>query len=275
MVEKVKKHRPVTPGRRGYISIIKDDLYKGKPFKNLVVSKTTTSGRNNVGRITVKKRGGGHKRKYRLIDWKRNKDDLLAKIVRIEYDPNRSPFVALLLYTDGERRYILLPESLKVGDFVQSGVSASIKIGNCLPLSSIPTGTFVHCIEMRPKKGAQLIRSAGCYAQILAFDGSYTILRLKSGEIRKIFSSCRATIGVVSNSLHNVTKIGKAGRKRWLNRRPNVRGVAMNPVDHPLGGGEGKTSGGRHPCSPTGLIDGTKTRNKKKLSSKYIVRSRR
>lgn len=274
MEDKVKKYKPVTPGRRGYVSVRRSDLYKGDPYKSLVVPKVNSNGRNNKGRITVRRRGGGHKQNYRIIDWQRNKDNIMAKVVRVEYDPNRSSYIALVQYLDGERRYIILPESLNVGDFIQSGNNVPISIGNCLPLSNIPTGSFVHCVEMKPKKGAQLVRSAGCYAQLLSFTDNYAVLRLKSGELRKILSSCRATIGIVGHSLHNVRKIGKAGRNRWLNKRPTVRGVAMNPVDHPLGGGEGKTSGGRHPCSPQGLVDGKKTRKVRKLSSYYIVKKR-
>ena len=271
----IKKHNPTSPGRRGYISVRDNDLYKGRPYSKLVVSKNSTGGRNNVGRVTSWHRGGGHKQHYRVIDWKRDKDDIPAKVIRKEYDPNRTPYIFLLLYADGERRYILAPKNLQVNDVVISGENSPISIGNCLPLKKIPLGTIVHCIELKISKGAQLARSAGCSAQLLAIDGSYVTLRLRSGEMRKVHSSCRATIGEVGKSEHNLQKLGKAGRNRWKNIRPRVRGVAMNPVDHPLGGGEGRTSGGRHPCSPWGLVDGKKTRSPKKVSSKFIVKFRK
>lgn len=271
----VKKHKPTSPGRRGLVSVIDADLHKGKPYGPLVVPKKKTAGRNNLGRITAWQRGGGHKQNYRIIDWTRQKDTIPAKVERLEYDPNRSANIALLLYADGERRYIIAPKGLQAGDLVLSGVDAPIKPGNCLPLINVPVGAVVHCIEMKPGKGAQLARSAGCSAQILAREGKYVTLRLKSGEMRKILSLCRATIGEVGKSDHNLRKIGKAGRSRWLNKRPNVRGVAMNPVDHPLGGGEGRTSGGRPPCSPWGLPEGTRTRNRKLASTKLIIRRRK
>ncbi|HFL8794977.1 MAG TPA: 50S ribosomal protein L2 [Candidatus Azosocius sp. HAIN] len=271
----VKKNNPTSPGRRGYVSVIDNELYKGAPWSKLVVFKHSTGGRNNLGRVTSWHRGGGHKQNYRIIDWKRNKDDIFAKIVRKEYDPNRTSYIFLVLYSDGERRYILAPKHLKINDVIISGDNASISVGNCLPLNKIPLGTLVHCVELKPNKGAQIARSAGCSAQLLALEGKYATLRLRSGEMRKIFSSCRATIGEVGKSEHNLQKIGKAGRSRWKNIRPRVRGVAMNSVDHPLGGGEGRTSGGRHPCSPWGLVDGKKTRDKKKNSSKFIVRFRK
>jgi large subunit ribosomal protein L2 len=271
----VKTHKPTSPGRRGLISVIDFDLHKGKPYAPLIAPKKKTAGRNNLGRITAWQRGGGHKRNYRIIDWTRQKDNIASKVERLEYDPNRSPNIALLLYVDGERRYIIAPKGLQVGDTLYSGVDVPIKVGNCLPLINIPVGSVVHCVEMKPGKGAQLARSAGCSVQILAREGKYVTVRLKSGEMRKILSQCRATIGEVGNSEHNLKKIGKAGRSRWLNKRPNVRGVAMNPVDHPLGGGEGRTSGGRPPCSPWGLPEGTKTRNRKAPSTKLIIRRRK
>lgn len=271
----VKKYNPTSPGRRGYISVIDDNLYKGRPYSKLVVAKKSTGGRNNVGRVTVWHRGGGHKQHYRIIDWKRNKDDIPAKIIRKEYDPNRTAYIFLLLYADGEKRYILAPKNLNVNDIVMSGENVSISAGNCLPLKKIPLGTMIHCVEMKLNKGAQIARSAGCYAQLLAIDGLYATLRLRSGEMRKIHYLCRATIGEVDKSEHNLQKLGKAGRSRWKNIRPRVRGVAMNPIDHPLGGGEGRTSGGRHPCSPWGLVDGKKTRSKKKISSRFIVKYRK
>ena len=271
----VRTHKPTSPGRRGLVSVVDTDLHKGKPYGPLVVPKKKTAGRNNLGRITAWQRGGGHKQNYRIIDWTRQKDNIPAKVERLEYDPNRSPNIVLLLYADGERRYIIAPKGLQVGDTLYSGVDVPIKVGNCLPLINIPVGSVVHCVEMKQGKGAQLARSAGCSVQILAREGKYVTVRLKSGEMRKILSLCRATIGEVGKSEHNLRKIGKAGRSRWLNKRPNVRGVAMNPVDHPLGGGEGRTSGGRPPCSPWGLPEGTKTRNKKASSTKLIIRRRK
>ena len=231
-------------------------------------------GRNNQGKITSRHRGGGHKKQYRKIDFFRSKDGIQATVERLEYDPNRSAHIALILYKDGERRYIISPEGIKVGDTVESGPSSSISLGNCLSLSDIPLGTIVHCIEMFPGKGAQLSRSAGSSAQILAMEGRYTTLRLRSGEVRRVLSECRATVGVVSNSEHSLRTIGKAGAKRWLGIRPTVRGVAMNPVDHPMGGGEGKSSGGRHPVSRWGRPEG-RTRKRGTQSDKLIVRRRR
>ncbi len=271
----IKQHKPVTPGRRGYISIYKQVSSINNPLKSLVVNKSKCCGRNNRGRITSWHRGGGHKQLYRIIDWKRNKDGIKAKIEKIEYDPNRSPYIALLLYSDGERRYIICPNNMKVGDFVESGIKVPIKVGNSMILKNITLGSTIHCIELKPLKGAQIVRSAGCYAQLLALDDKYATIRLNSGEVRKISKYCRATIGSVCKKEHNLQKIGKAGRNRWYNKKPRVRGVAMNPIDHPLGGGEGKTSGGRIPCNPWGLVEGTKTRNKKKNSNKLIVRYRR
>jgi large subunit ribosomal protein L2 len=273
MVAKLIKHKPTTPGKRGEVSIQNKDLQKPK-HKKLLVSKPKSSGRNNLGRITSRRRGGGHKRTYRLIDFKRDKDGIPGKIEALEYDPNRSADIALILYADGERRYMIAAKGLKVGDSVASGRDAAITTGNCLPMQNIPVGTTIHCIEMKPKKGAQIARSAGCSAQLLAKESGYGTLRLKSGEMRKVLLECRATVGEVGKSEHSLIKLGKAGRSRWKNRRPTVRGVAMNPVDHPLGGGEGKTSGGRPPCSPWGLAEGTKTR-RNKASTKLIVRRRK
>ena len=270
----VRKHKPTSPGRRGLVSVVNTNLHKGKPCRALIAAKKRSSGRNNQGRITVWHRGGGHKQAYRIIDWKRSKDGIPAKVERFEYDPNRSANIALLLYRDGERCYIIAPKNLKVNDTIQSGPDAAVAIGNCLPLTSIPVGTVVCCIELKPAKGAQLARSAGCSAQLLAREGKYATLRLRSGEMRKVLAECRAVIGEVGNSEHNLRKLGKAGRSRWNNKRPRVRGVAMNPVDHPMGGGEGKTSGGRPPCSPWGLPEGTKTRSKK-ANMKMIVRRRK
>lgn len=271
----LKKYKPTSPGIRGLISIKNTELYKGKPYKNLTNNKKKSTGRNNLGKITVWGRGGGHKRKYRVIDWKRNKHNIYAKIERIEYDPNRSPYIALLLYEDGERRYIPLMEGMKIGDKVISGHDIPINIGNSMPLKNIPLGTNISCIEITPGKGCQITRSAGCYAQLLAKDNKYATIKLRSGEIRKILLNCFATIGVISKSEHNLQKLGKAGRSRWKNIKPNVRGVAMNPVDHPHGGGEGKTSGGRPSCSPWGLPEGKVTRKKRKKGSHLIIKSRR
>ena len=270
----VRKHKPTSPGQRGLVSVVDTSLHKGRPYAALTVSKKTSSGRNNKGRITSWQRGGGHKRHYRIIDWTRRKDGVPAKVERLEYDPNRSASIALLLYADGERRYIIAPKGLKAGDPVQSGIDAPVSVGNCLPLSNIPVGTVIHCVEMKPGKGAQLARSAGCSVQLLAREGKYATLRLRSSEMRKIHVNCRAVIGEVGKSEHNLRKLGKAGRNRWKNKRPKVRGVAMNPVDHPMGGGEGKTSGGRHPCTPWGKINGIITRSKK-ASMKMIVRRRK
>lgn len=272
----VVKSKPITPGTRGKVSVTDKTLHKGRPVRTLTNSKSRTGGRNNQGTITSYQRGGGHKQRYRLIDFRRNdKDNIEARVERIEYDPNRSAYIALLLFKDGERRYIIAPKDLKAEDVVVSGREAPIKVGNCLPLENIPVGSEVHCIELAPGKGAKLARSAGTGAQLLAREGDYVTLRLKSSEVRKVPSLCRATIGVVSKSEHNLIKYGKAGAVRWRGKRPNVRGVAMNPVDHPLGGGEGRTSGGRPPCSPWGKPEGRKTRNKKQFSSKLIVRRRK
>jgi len=274
MANQIIKSKPTSAGRRFRSWVSRDGLSKDAPVKSLLERKKQRSGRNNKGRITSRHRGGGHKKHYRIIDFKRDKDSVKAKVERLEYDPNRTANIALVLYEDGERRYIVAPENLNVGDLIESGSSSPISVGNCLPLSSMPLGTVVHCIEMFPGKGAQIARSAGSSAQILAIEGRYTTIRLRSGEVRKVLSDCKATIGAVSNSEHALRSVGKAGAKRWLGRRPKVRGVAMNPIDHPHGGGEGKTSGGRHPVSPWGVpTKGFRTRKKKKKNS-LIVRRR-
>ena len=268
------KAKPTSPGRRFRVQI-KEDLHRGRPEKTLVESKKRTSGRNNNGHITVRHRGGGHKRLYRIIDFKRNKLDVEATVLRVEYDPNRSANIALIEFKDGEKAYIIAPKDLKEKAKVISSDKAPIKPGNCLPLKNIPQGTEVHCVEMKPGKGAQLVRSAGTTARLVAKEGKYATLRLSSGEMRKILLSCRATIGVISNSQHNLKSLGKAGAKRWRGVRPTVRGVAMNPVDHPHGGGEGKTSGGRSPVSPWGQsAKGLKTRRPKR-SDKLIITRRK
>ena len=270
----VIKRKPTSPGRRFVVSVVDNDLHKGKPFAALTESKNRINGRNNRGKITVRHRGGGHKQRYRIIDFKRNKDDIQATVERIEYDPNRSANIALVLYADGERRYIIAPKGLKSGDQIISGNSVAIQKGNSLPLSNIPLGSVIHCVELKPKKGAQIARSAGTSAQIAAIEGEYVTIKLRSGEMRKIFSKCKATIGEVGNSEFNLQSLGKAGAKRWLGVRPTVRGVAMNPIDHPHGGGEGKTSGGRHPVSPWGTpTKGYKTRSNKRTDN-MIVRRR-
>ena len=268
------KCKPTSPGRRHVVKVVNPDLYKGKPYAPLLEKNSKSGGRNNNGRITVRHIGGGHKQHYRLVDFKRTKDGIPGKIERIEYDPNRSANICLVLYADGERRYIIAPKGVATGDAIQSGVDAPIKAGNTLPMRNIPVGTTVHNVEMKPGKGAQIARSAGAYVQILARDGSYVTLRLRSGEMRKVLSDCRATIGEVGNAEHMLRSLGKAGANRWRGVRPTVRGVAMNPVDHPHGGGEGKTSGGRHPVSPWGVPTKGKKTRKNKRTDKYIVRRR-
>ncbi|MGB9761840.1 MAG: 50S ribosomal protein L2 [Caldimicrobium thiodismutans] len=271
----IKKCKPTSPGRRFQTYLVNPELTPKEPEKSLVEPLKKTGGRNNYGRITVRFRGGGHKRLYRIIDFKRDKDGIPAKVIALEYDPNRSANIALLQYADGEKRYILAPEGLKVGDVVMSGENVEIKVGNALPLKNIPVGTMVHNVELRPGKGGQLARAAGAFAQILGKERDYVILRLPSGEIRKVHGNCKATIGQVGNLEWENIVWGKAGRMRWRGRRPYVRGVAMNPVDHPLGGGEGRTHGGRHPCSPWGqLCKGLKTRGKKP-SDKFILKRRK
>jgi large subunit ribosomal protein L2 len=270
----IVKVKPTSPGRRGVVKVVSPELHKGAPYAGLLDKKSKSGGRNNAGRITTRHRGGGHKQHYRKIDFKRNKDGIDAAVERIEYDPNRSAHIALLLYKDGERRYIIAPKGVSAGDMIKSGQDAAIKPGNCLPLRNIPVGTTVHCIELKPGKGAQMARSAGTSAQLVAREGVNATLRLRSGEMRKVSIECRATVGEVSNSEHNLRKLGKAGAKRWRGVRPTVRGVAMNPVDHPHGGGEGRTSGGRHPVSPWGTpTKGYKTRSNKRTDN-MIVRRR-
>ena len=270
------KIKPTSPGQRFVVKVVHSGLHKGDPYEPLVESKNRINGRNNQGRITVRRRGGGHKRNYRIIDFKRDKEGIEGTIERLEYDPNRSALIALVLYSDGERRYIIAPKGVRAGSKVISGKEAPIKPGSCLPLKSIPLGATIHNIELKPKKGAQLIRSAGTSAQLVATkEGIYSIIRMRSGEIRRVLSVCRACIGEVSNSEHSLRSLGKAGTKRWRGRRPTVRGVAMNPVDHPHGGGEGKTSGGRHPVSPTGKpTKGYKTRRNKRTNN-MIIHDRR
>ena len=270
----VSKSKPTSPGRRHVVRVVSDDLHKGAPHKPLLEKQSRNGGRNNNGRITTRHVGGGHKQHYRIIDFKRTKDGIPATVERLEYDPNRTAHIALLLFADGERRYIIAPKGVKAGDVLQSGLTAPIKPGNCLPLRNIPVGSVVHAIELKPGKGAQLARSAGASVQLVAREGQYATVRLRSGEMRKILADCRATLGEVSNSEHSLRKLGKAGAARWRGVRPTVRGVAMNPVDHPHGGGEGRTSGGRHPVSPWGTpTKGYKTR-KNKRTDKLIVRRR-
>ncbi len=270
------KTKPTSPARRFVIKVVNPNLHKGKPHSPLLVSKQRGRGsaRNNMGRQTVRHHGGGSKRFYRVIDFKRMKDGIPAVVERLEYDPNRRPYIALVLYRDGERRYIIAPKDLKVGDEIVSGVDAPIKPGNSLPLYNIPVGASIHCVEMRPNKGAQIARTAGAFAQVVSREGDHVTVKLRSGEIRKILASCRACIGEVSNAEHNLRSLGKAGASRWRGIRPTVRGVAMNPVDHPHGGGEGRTSGGRHPVTPHGQpTKGYHTRRNKRTRS-MIIRSR-
>jgi large subunit ribosomal protein L2 len=272
----LNKLKPRTPGQRGTVRVVNPDLHRGRPHRSLVESKTATDGRNNQGRVTVRQRGGGHKRKYRIMDFRRDKDGVPAKVERLEYDPNRSANIALLLYADGERRYILAPRGVGQGDKLVSGEHAPIAPGNTLPLRNIPVGSVVHCVEMKPGKGGQLARSAGASVQCLGREGEYAQLRLRSGEVRRVHLDCRATIGEVGNAEHSLRKLGKAGAKRWIGIRPTVRGVAMNPVDHPHGGGEGRTSGGRHPVSPWGVpTKGYRTRRNKRTQSMIIRRRKR
>jgi large subunit ribosomal protein L2 len=271
----VRKLKPVTPGQRHKIIGAFDTITASTPEKSLLEPIKKTGGRNNQGRMTMRYIGGGHKRKYRIIDFKRDKDGVEAKVESIQYDPNRSARIALLVYTDGEKRYILSPNGLKAGQTVVSGADVAPEIGNALPLARIPLGTIVHNIELKPGQGGIMARSAGTYAQLLSRDGKYAILKLPSGESRMVLTTCKATVGTVGNTEHNLERSGKAGRSRWLGRRPRVRGVAMNPVDHPMGGGEGRSSGG-HPRSRKGLLaKGYKTRHPKKQSSKYILEKRK
>ncbi|AWN33876.1 MULTISPECIES: 50S ribosomal protein L2 [Lactobacillus] len=273
----IKIYKPTTNGRRNMTTSDFAEITKSKPERTLLESQSHTAGRNSYGHITSRHRGGGHKQKYRIIDFKRNKDNAKAVVKAIEYDPNRTANIALLHYTDGNKTYILAPKGLNVGDVVESGANADIKPGNALPLKNIPTGTSIHNIELRPGKGGQLVRSAGASAQVLGSDGKYTLVKLQSGEVRKILSVCRATIGVVGNEQHSLIQLGKAGRSRWLGRRPQSRGSVMNPNDHPHGGGEGKAPVGRpQPMTPWGKkARGIKTRNSKRASEKLIVRHRK
>ncbi|MEC5399462.1 50S ribosomal protein L2 [Uliginosibacterium sp. H1] len=267
------KVKPTSPGRRGVVKVVNPNLYKGRPEASLVEKQSSTAGRNNNGRITTRHKGGGHKQHYRVVDFKRNKDGIPAKVERIEYDPNRTANIALLCYADGERRYIIAPKGVTPGQELISGSEAPIKPGNALPIRNIPVGSVIHCIEMLPGKGAQLARSAGASVQLLARDGAYAQLRLRSGEIRRVHIECRATIGEVSNEEHNLRKIGKAGAQRWRGIRPTVRGTAMNPVDHPHGGGEGRTGEGRVPVSPWGQpTKGYRTRNNKRTDVMIVQR---
>ena len=272
----IKKYKPTTPGRRGMSSLSFEEITSTSPERSLLEPLSKKGGRNNTGRITTRHQGGGHKRQYRVIDFKRNKDNIPAKVATIEYDPNRSANIALLNYADGEKRYILAPKGMQVGQTIVSGEAVDIKVGNAMELRNIPEGTFVHNVELKPGKGGQLARSAGVSAQILGSEGRYTILRLASGEVRKVLSNCRATIGTVGNEDHSLVNLGKAGRSRWMGIRPTVRGSVMNPNDHPHGGGEGKTGIGRPgPCTPWGKPAlGLKTRKKNKASNKLIVRRR-
>lgn len=271
----LQQFKPTSPGRRFAVRMTTPELHKGKPFSGLVTKLNNKTGRNNHGRITTRHRGGGHKRRYRVIDFRRDKDGVTGTVERLEYDPNRTAHLALVLYADGERRYIIAPRGLAVGDTVASGRDAAIKIGNALPLRSIPVGATVHCVELKPGKGAQIGRAAGGSIQVVAREGAYATVRMRSGEMRKIHIECRATIGEVGHGEHNLESLGKAGATRWRGVRPTVRGVVQNPVDHPHGGGEGKSSGGRHPVSPWGLpTKGYKTRNNKRTNG-MIVRERR
>jgi large subunit ribosomal protein L2 len=270
----VVKTKPTSAGRRFVVKVVNPELHKGAPYKPLLEPQTRSGGRNNAGRITTRHQGGGHKQHYRLIDFKRDKDGIAAEVERLEYDPNRTANIALLKYKDGERRYIIAPRGVSAGDVLMSGTSAPIRPGNAMALRNVPVGSVVHCVELKPGRGAQIARSAGSSAQLVAREGSYATLRLRSGEMRRVLSECRATLGEVGNAEHALRSYGKAGAKRWLGVRPTVRGVAMNPVDHPHGGGEGRTSGGRHPVTPWGVpTKGYKTR-KNKRTDKLIVRRR-
>ena len=270
----LKHYNPTTPGRRNLVLVDRSALHKGDPVKTLTHGLSKKGGRNNVGRITARRRGGGHKRRYRFVDFKRRKYDVTAVVERLEYDPNRSAFIALLRYEDDELAYILAPQRMQVGDSVVSGNRVGVRPGNAMPLNNMPLGTIVHNVEMKPGKGGQIARAAGTYAQFVGRDQGYAILRLSSGEQRVVRGECMATIGAVSNPDNSNIKLGKAGRKRWLGKRPSVRGVAMNPVDHPHGGGEGRTSGGRHPVTPWGKSTKGKRTRGKKPSDKYILRRR-
>ena len=270
----IKTYKPTSPGKRNHVSVIYEEISNKRPEKSLLRPLSKSGGRNNYGRLTARHIGGGHKRQYRLVDFKRNKVNVPARVIAIEYDPNRSANIALLNYSDGEKRYILSPVGIKVGDIVEAGDSVDIKVGNCMLMGNIPLGTIIHNIEMKIGKGAQLVRSAGAAAQLMAKEGDHVLVRLPSGEVRRFNKRCRACIGQIGNTENESRKLGKAGRRRWLGRRPKVRGVAMNPVDHPMGGGEGKSSGGRHPCTPWGVpTKGFKTRHRKS-SDRDIVKKR-
>ena len=270
------KAKPTSPGRRFVINVVTPDLHRGEPHSPLVGTKSRSGGRNNAGRITTRHRGGGHKQRYRVIDFKRNKTGVPAKVERIEYDPNRSAHIALLLYADGERRYILAPRGIKRGDEIYTGSDAPIKAGNAMPMRNIPVGSLIHNVEMKPGKGGQIARSAGSSVQLVARTGEHATLRLRSGEMRKVPADCMATIGEVGNTEHSLRSLGKAGATRWRGKRPTVRGVAMNPVDHPHGGGEGRTSGGRHPVSPWGTpTKGYRTRSNKRTDGMIVRRRNR
>ena len=270
----IKKTKPTSPGRRAQEYFTFDEITKVKPEKSLLRKIKKTGGRNSNGRITSRHKGGGARRQYRIIDFKRDKEGIPAKVTAIEYDPNRSARIALLVYADGEKRYILAPRDIQVGDKIETGPDSDIKPGNCLPLENIPLGTRIHNIELKQKKGGQIVRSAGTYARLMAKEGTYAQVLLPSGEVRMVHMKCKATVGRVGNEQHDDVKLGKAGRSRWLGRRPSVRGVAMNPVDHPMGGGEGRSSGGRQPCTPWGKpTKGYRTRSNKR-SDQYIVKRR-
>jgi len=270
----LKSYNPTTPGQRSLVLVDKSALWKGKPVKKLTEGLTKKGGRNNMGRITARRRGGGHKRRYRFVDFKRTKYDVWATVERLEYDPNRSAFIALITYEDGEQVYILAPQRLAAGDKVMSGDRVDVRPGNAMPLKNMPVGTIVHNVELKPGKGGQIARAAGAYVQLVGRDGDFAILRLSSGEQRLVRSECMATVGAVSNPDNQNVKLGKAGRKRWAGKRPSVRGVAMNPVDHPHGGGEGRTSGGRHPVTPWGKSTKGKRTRSNKATDKFIIRSR-
>lgn len=270
----LKKYKPTSPAQRGLVLVDRSALYKGKPVKTLTEGLSKSGGRNNHGRVTAFNRGGGHKRSYRLVDFKRRKFDMPGTVERLEYDPNRTAFIALVKYEDGELAYILAPQRLQAGDSVVSGAKVDVKPGNAMPLSAIPVGTIIHNVEIKPGKGGQIARSAGAYVQLVGRDHGYALLRLSSGEQRMVRGECMATIGAVSNPDHSNITLAKAGRNRWLGKRPSVRGVAMNPVDHPHGGGEGRTSGGRHPVTPWGKPTKGKKTRRNKATDKFIVRSR-
>jgi large subunit ribosomal protein L2 len=270
----LKTYNPTTPSQRQLVTVSRTELYKGKPVKKLTEGLTGSGGRNNTGRITARRRGGGHKRRYRIIDFKRRKFDVPGTIERLEYDPNRTAFIALVNYSDGEQTYILAPQRIQIGDQVVSGERVDVKPGNAMPLANMPVGTIIHNVELKPGRGGQLARSAGTYVQLVGKDAGYAQLRLASGELRMVRGECMATVGAVSNPDQQNIKLGKAGRKRWTGKRPAVRGVAMNPVDHPHGGGEGRTSGGRHPVSPWGKPTKGKRTRQNKASDKYIMRRR-